>query len=105
LDGADYRASDKVHNEASVITLNQLGLIEPNYQRITTFLPAGWDGDYKDTQDHRDEVRVYGSLWTAAFTPLGDAFCKAITTPKKRAKKRSARMRPDPLMADCAAGG
>jgi hypothetical protein len=67
----------EVHDEASVITLNRLGLISPNYTQIRTFLPPSHDGDWK-TRVHEDYVQVYGDLLAVVFTPLGEAFCKAI---------------------------
>jgi hypothetical protein len=71
IDGTD------AHDEASVITLNRLGLISPNYTEIRTFLPAAHDGDWK-TSEHADYVHVYGDLLAVVLTPLGEAFCKAV---------------------------
>jgi hypothetical protein len=65
------------HDATSVITLNRLGLIAPNYTEITTYLPAGHDGYYK-TMEQGDRVQLYGDLLTIVVTPLGEAFCRAI---------------------------
>jgi hypothetical protein len=41
----------EIHDEASTITLNRLGLIGPNYTEIRTYLPAGFDGHYKSIEE------------------------------------------------------
>jgi len=69
----------EAHDEVSVITLNRLGLIAPNYQEIKTYLPAAYDGDYK-TVAQGDSVQLYGDLLTVVMTPLGEAFCCAVIT-------------------------
>ncbi len=65
------------HSEVSVITLNRLGLIEPSYTEIRTYLPAAYDGDYK-TLEQGDDVQVYGDLLRVVLTGLGEAFCEAV---------------------------
>jgi hypothetical protein len=67
------------HDEASVITLNRLGLISPNYTQIRTFLPPAYDGDWK-THEHEDYAMVHGDLTAVVFTALGEAFCNAVIT-------------------------
>lgn len=67
----------EIHDEASTITLNRLGLIGPNYTEIRTYLPAGFDGDYK-TLAESEAVQVYGDLLTVVVTPLGEGFCRAV---------------------------
>jgi Abortive infection alpha len=57
----------EAHDEASVITLNRLGLISPNYTQIRTFLPPAHDGDWK-TEVHEDYVQVYGDLLAVVCT-------------------------------------
>ena len=74
--GPGVRGTDG-HDEASVITLNRLGLIAPNYTEIQTYLPAGHDGDWK-TVEKGDSVQLYGDLLTVVVTPLGEAFCRAV---------------------------
>lgn len=69
----------ETYDEASVITLNRLGLIAPNYTQIRTFLPAAHDGDWK-THLHEDYAMVFGDLTAVVFTPLGEAFCNAVIT-------------------------
>lgn len=63
--------------EMSIVTINRLGLIAPNYTTIKTFEPGGEDhtGDWGPTQD---EVQVYGNLNSIVFTKLGEAFCRAV---------------------------
>ena len=56
-------------NEASVITLNRLGLISPSYTEIRTFLPASHDGDWQ-TREPEDQVQVYGDLLAVVFKGL-----------------------------------
>ena len=74
IDGTDS------HDEVSVITLNRLGLVSPNYTQIRTFLPPGHDGDYKQYWPHEDYATVHGDLIAVVFTPLGEAFCGAVIT-------------------------
>jgi hypothetical protein len=74
IDGTD------THDAASVITLNRLGLVSPNYTQIRTFLPPGHDGDHKEYSPHEDYAMVYGDLTAVVFTPLGEAFCNAVIT-------------------------
>ena len=57
------------HDEASVITLNRLGLISPSYTEIRTFLPASHDGDWQ-TREPEDQVQVYGDLLAVVFKGL-----------------------------------
>lgn len=65
------------HDESSVITLNRLGLIAPNYTEIKTYLPAAHDGDWKTTEESAS-VQLYGDLLAVVVTPLGEAFCRAV---------------------------
>jgi len=88
--GPGVSGSDK-HDEASMVTINRLGLVSPNYVEITTYQPPGHDGDYKEPRTHEDNARAYGDLMTVAFTPLGIAFCEAIFD-----KPRKSRARIDP---------
>jgi len=72
------------HDEASIVTINRLGLIAPAYTKIKTFEPGGQNihGDWGPTQD---DVLVYGDLGSVVFTPLGEAFYRAVmpaTCPK-----------------------
>jgi hypothetical protein len=60
-----------------LITLNRLGLIASNCTEIKTYLPAGYDGDYK-TMEQGDNVQLYGDLLTVTVTHLGAAFCRAV---------------------------
>ncbi len=66
------------HDEASVVTLNRLGLIAPAYIKIKTFEPGGHDFRYGDYGPTQDEVALYGDLGSVAFTKLGEAFCRAV---------------------------
>lgn len=72
----------ETHNQASVITLNRLGLISPNDTKIRTYLPPGHDGDRGDTWPHEDLAIVHGDLMVVVFTPLGEGFCTAVIGPE-----------------------
>jgi hypothetical protein len=65
------------HDETSVITLNRLGLIAPNYTEIKTYRPGAENG-YDAPMEESDSVQVYGDLLTVVVTPLGGAFCQAV---------------------------
>jgi hypothetical protein len=64
------------HDEASVITLNRLGLIAPNYTEIKTYYPG--KSEYGTEMQKGDSAQVYGDLLTVVVTPLGEAFCRAV---------------------------
>jgi hypothetical protein len=70
------------HDESSIVTLNRLGLIAPAYTVIKTFEPGGHNehGDWGPTQD---DVLIYGDLGSVVFTPVGEAFCRAVLTETK----------------------
>ena len=67
------------HAETSVITLNRLGLIAPNYTEIRTYYPTGYDNRHVEFAEG-DSAQVYGDLLIVVVTPLGEAFCRAVMT-------------------------
>lgn len=66
------------NSEASVVTINRLGLIQPNYTKIGTYRPPG--GRDRDDTEHEDEAVVIGDLTAVIFTKLGEGFCNAVIT-------------------------
>jgi hypothetical protein len=68
------------YSEASLITLNRLGLVAPANVAIDTYeLPThGHDGRFYHGERH--SVEVPGDLCNLQFTSLGEAFCHAVAT-------------------------
>lgn len=65
------------HDQMSVVTLNRLGIVEPNLVGFLTYRPdetSRWDR----SSHEMGEAIVPGDLTVVAFTAFGEAFCEAL---------------------------
>jgi Abortive infection alpha len=73
----DFQEGSVPYDEVPIITLNRLGLVAPSIIEFETYEPAFRQGN-REYPPERKTVRTAGDLDSVEFTPLGEAFCKAV---------------------------